>query len=337
MRFENLYAQDPRRVLCERKYFGMRPQPLEQHLYSLNLSQCAERVFWLHWDAGYLRGDFTSEIAISEVARRVRANSSTVTRAYQALREHGLIRRQDPGRDPSRPFCQATAVTEVLLPRDALPALLGSPERMVPAGKMQTDGATLVRRHADSSTQVNASTPQPDLVKDKQQEQLEALRAKFSGRASQTVFAKLSDDERADLFNAQRLAQAGQPQAWQPASDTRLDTGEILWLRDYLARYANESKQRPASEMPAKGAACAKPGIRRICTFSLAYLRKQLTQHLTAGEVDEKYREIVWAAEEGALMKFEPRLAINIALKKLKEGVWTRPNRMPPNWRRAVA
>ena len=32
--------------------------------------------------------------------------------------------------------------------------------------------------------------------------------------------------------------------------------------------------------------------------------------------------------------RFEVPLAANIALKKLREGAWTRPNRMPPNWLR---
>jgi hypothetical protein len=151
------------------------------------------------------------------------------------------------------------------------------------------------------------------------------------------VFAKLSVDERADLFTAQRQAQAGQAHSWQPAPTTRLDDGQILWLQDYLSRYANDSQQRPVSALQTKAAPVTKAGARKICTFSLAYLRKQLTQQATAADLDVKFREIVWAVEEGALAKFEPRLAINIALKKLKEGVWTRPNRMPPNWRRAIA
>src|SRR5438132_754736 len=115
---------DPRRVLCESKYFGMRPQPLEQWLFSQRLSQIAERVFWLHWDQGYINGDFTSSIPISEVARRVHADASSVTRAYQQLKLRGLLRRQDPGRDPNMPFCQATAITEVLLPRTEITSLL---------------------------------------------------------------------------------------------------------------------------------------------------------------------------------------------------------------------
>jgi hypothetical protein len=151
------------------------------------------------------------------------------------------------------------------------------------------------------------------------------------------VFTKLSEDERADLFAAQKLAQAGQAYSWQPAPNTRLDAGEILWLQDYLSRYVHDSQQRPTGAVEPRVATTPKSGGRPICTFSLAYLRKHLTQHLPAADVDAKFREIIWAVEEGALVKFEPRMAINIALKKLKEGVWTRPNRMPPNWRRAVA
>jgi hypothetical protein len=30
-------------------------------------------------------------------------------------------------------------------------------------------------------------------------------------------------------------------------------------------------------------------------------------------------------------------LAVNIALKKIREGAWSRPNQMPPNWARLSA
>lgn len=340
MRLENLSAQDARRLLCERKYFGLRPQPLEQYLYAMNLSQCAERVFWLHWDAGYRRGDFTSEVPLSEVARRVKANTSSVTRAYQALKRLGLIRRQDPGRDPSKPFCQATAVTEVLLPREAIRDLLGSPDRLAAAGR---DAVTTAKNeHVDARTShpphaVAKEQEASNDVSDAAQAHLDALRAKFSGRASEKVFAKLTGDERSELFAAQRLSQAGQLSAWHPASNTKLDADEVLWLQDFLTRYANDAQQRPVAVAQPKNPAATKPGTRLISTFTLAYLRKQISKHVAGSEVDQRFREIVWAVEEGSLAKFEPRFAVNIAVKKLKEGVWTRPNRMPPNWRRAVA
>jgi hypothetical protein len=52
-----------------------------------------------------------------------------------------------------------------------------------------------------------------------------------------------------------------------------------------------------------------------------------------ASDAAETFRQVLWSVEEGALRRFDPPLAINIALKKIREGAWTRPNRMPPNWR----
>jgi len=41
---------------------------------------------------------------------------------------------------------------------------------------------------------------------------------------------------------------------------------------------------------------------------------------------------VIWAVEHGALRRFDLGLALNIALKKIREGAWSKPNRMPPNW-----
>src|SRR4051794_12481143 len=85
-------AQDVRWVLCNKKRFGLRPEPLEQYVYSLGLSQTAERVFWTHWDIGVRRGDFTSELSLQEVATRCHCDVSGVTRAYRRLQKCGLLR-----------------------------------------------------------------------------------------------------------------------------------------------------------------------------------------------------------------------------------------------------
>ena len=63
-----------------------------------------------------------------------------------------------------------------------------------------------------------------------------------------------------------------------------------------------------------------------------ARLRKIVLQGAPPAGGAELFRQVLWSMEEGALRRFEPRLAINIALKKIREGAWTRPNRMPPNW-----
>ena len=121
--------RDPRTALVKEKYFSLRPKPLERWLWQQSLPQTAERVFWLHWEEGMRNGDWCSEIPLKRVARECCVDPSTVTRAYQLLKFRGLIRREDPGRDPDKPFCQATAITEVRLPREFITELGKSPNR----------------------------------------------------------------------------------------------------------------------------------------------------------------------------------------------------------------
>ena len=115
--------------LVREKYFSIRPRPLERWLWSQGVPASAERVFWLHWQEGVQRGDWCSEIPLRRVARECNLDVSTVTRAYQLLGKMGCIRRTDPGRDPANPFQQATALTEVRLPRELLAELDRRPSR----------------------------------------------------------------------------------------------------------------------------------------------------------------------------------------------------------------
>src|SRR5271168_3823693 len=120
---------DPRSALVKTKYFSLHPKPLERYLWKQSLPPAAERVFWLHWEAGMQNGDWCSEIPLKRVALECCVDPSTVTRAYQLLKALSLIRREDPGRDPSNPFQQATAITEVRLPREFVSELSRSPNR----------------------------------------------------------------------------------------------------------------------------------------------------------------------------------------------------------------
>src|SRR5271165_785946 len=122
---------DPRGALVRTKYFSLHPKPLERWLWQQGLPQAAERVFWLHWEAGMRSGDWCSEIPLKRVALECAVDPSTVTRSYQVLKSKGLIKREDPGRDPDNPFCQATAITEVRLPREFLTELSRSPNRPI--------------------------------------------------------------------------------------------------------------------------------------------------------------------------------------------------------------
>ena len=122
-------ARDPRTALVREKYFSLRPKPLERWLWQQGLPQAAERVFWVHWEEGMKAGDWCSQIPLKLVASLCCVDPSTVTRAYQVLKKLDLIRREDPGRDPGNPFQQATAITEVRIPRELLTELSRSPNR----------------------------------------------------------------------------------------------------------------------------------------------------------------------------------------------------------------
>src|SRR5579862_5864065 len=109
-------GSDPRDLLAQQKYFSLRPKPLEQWLWRRRVPGSAERVFWLHWQEGMINRDWCSEVPLKRVASHCDLDISSVTRAYQLLARLGLIRRQDPGRDPARPFARAVAITEVRIP-----------------------------------------------------------------------------------------------------------------------------------------------------------------------------------------------------------------------------
>jgi hypothetical protein len=109
------------------------------------------------------------------------------------------------------------------------------------------------------------------------------------------------------------------------------ERGQVL---DILGRISRETPVRSeASPRRTPGAApVAYAHPRRISPLEAARLRKTVLQVAPPAGAAELFRQVLWSMEEGALRRFDPRLAINIALKKIREGAWTRPNRMPPNW-----
>ena len=81
----------------------------------------------------------------------------------------------------------------------------------------------------------------------------------------------------------------------------------------------------------------ASNGPRKLTLFELARLRRELQKTADTSDVAELTRQVLWAVEQGALLKLPSAKALNVALKKIREGAWTRPHRMPPNWTRSIA
>jgi hypothetical protein len=295
---------DPRTSLVKTKYFSLHPKPLERWLWKQALPPAAERVFWLHWEAGMQNGDWCSEIPLKRVAFECCVDPSTVTRAYQLLKALELIRREDPGRDPYNPFQQATAITEVQLPRELVTELSKSPNRPTKSQgpALAEAGAPIERRSVETAHQKALSREQ-----------------------TQAMWSRASAAERARYFAASR----DRTTHLQFDANTQLtpeDRGEIL---NQLAQVA---AARPVSTAKPLSAARTPERPRRLSVLELARVRKRILEAVPTQGSTEILRQVIWAVEEGALQRFTIMLAVNIALKKIREGAWTKPNRMPPNW-----
>jgi hypothetical protein len=315
-------SHDPRTALVRTKYFSLHPKPLERWLWQQGLPQAAERVFWLHWEEGMRSGDWCSEIPIRRVARECAVDASTVTRAYQVLKTRDLIRREDPGRDPHNPFLQATAVTEVRLPRELVIELARSPNRPE-AGRGGSVSGAIPHEPRTVRAPATHDTPQADTREP-------AAIPRPTRQQTQAMWNRASEGERARFFTATR----DRLTSLEFDPETRLtaeDRGQILAL---LAQQAAARPAVPACSQPTSKVTHSEPaGPRRLSTLDRARARRSVLEHLPAiSGSAEVLRQVLWAMEEGALRKFAAPLALNIALKKIREGAWTKPHRMPPNW-----
>jgi hypothetical protein len=316
---------DPRVRLVRQKYFSLRPKPLERWLWAQRVPPAAERVFWLHWQEGLQRGDWCSELPLRRVARECCLDVSTVTKAYQLLDRLGCIRRTDPGRDPANPFQQATAVTEVRLPRELLLELDRHPNRRTQLAPKSPESV--------HEGLVSPSTPGSPIAAVKPSDPFAGLRGRERVRALAQLNHSMSAAEQIRYREAARscLAQMSFD------SDSKLsleDQGRVLQVLSALARGARPT----ATVTPAAAAytsAASRP--RRLSMFELARLRREIQAATCSASAPELLRQAIWSIEEGPLRRFSSLHALNIALKKIRESAWTRPNRMPPNWARAIS
>jgi len=306
-------GRDPRVVLVKDKYFSLRPKPLERWLWQQGVPQTAERVFWLHWEEGMKAGDWCSQLPIKRVASLCCIDPSTVTRAYQLLKTLGLIRREDPGRNEANPFQQATAITEVRLPRELLLELSRTPDRTKP------------KTVAANSITVAASAPAPDVGTGEGGKPA----CHTTRQEGQAMWGRASEGEKGRFFQASR---AGSRRI-EFDCDTRLQPEDRGLILAQLEQMARAHSAPPPARISVQPAVYAQP--RQLSVLELARMRKRISEAVASHDIAEVLQQVIWAVEEGALRRFELPLAVNIALKKIREGGWSRPRRMPPHWLRA--
>jgi hypothetical protein len=330
MPIESLH--DPRDALVKTKYFNQYPQPLERWLWKQALPQAAERVFWLHWTEGRRNGDWCSEIPLKRVALECCVDPSTVTRSYQLLKSLGLLRRADPGRDPNNPFCQATAITEVRLPRAFITELGRSPNRLQKDSSPPTPAVAMSAPKIPPTPAAIPAEPAPrasasSIVEPSAPAHPPATRQ--SRQQTQALWARASDNERTRFF----VASKDRRTHLEFDPDTRLTPEDRGWILAQLAQLAvaKPTEAAPSASKP-KPSKPAYQGRRRLSVLDLARTRKRILECVPGAAAAEILRQVIWAVEEGALRRFELPLALNIAVKKIRDGAWSRPHRMPPQW-----
>jgi hypothetical protein len=140
------------------------------------------------------------------------------------------------------------------------------------------------------------------------------------------MWSRASDAEKARFYTASR----DRLTALKFDPDTKLtpeDRGLILAQLAQLA--VAKPIQAPQAPKAARGAYA---GPRCLTMLDLARTRKRVLEIVPANAAAETLRQVIWAVEHGALRRFDLPMALNIALKKIREGAWSKPNRMPPNW-----
>jgi hypothetical protein len=148
-------------------------------------------------------------------------------------------------------------------------------------------------------------------------------------KEAQALWARASDGEKSRYYQASRSG----IRRIDFDADTHLAPEERGQLLTQLEQMASARSAPPPAAKSAQPPLYASP--RKLSVLELARTRKRITETVPSREIAETLRQVIWAVEEGALRRFDLPLAVNIALKKIREGCWTRPNRMPPNWLRA--
>ena len=313
-------TSDPRTRISQECFFTARPEPLEAWLWKAKVPASAERVFWLHWREGLRNRDWCSSVPISQVAARCLMDESTVTRAYQILARLGLLRRTDPGRDPRNPFNQATAVTEVFLPRALVQDLHALPKRAKAAARATTPVASPTP--AASPAAPTADTPKESKPHVSWKERRKEMASWESA---------MSEKERSNFRDSMYRRLPGM--TFDAETTVSEDIRKAILA--YLGALVASSAAKAAPTLTAPPA--ASNGPRKLTLFELARLRRELQKTASTSDVAELTRQVLWAVEQGALLKLPSAKALNVALKKIREGAWTRPHRMPPNWTRSIA
>ena len=134
---------------------------------------------------------------------------------------------------------------------------------------------------------------------------------------------KLSPNEQREFFEASRDRRTSMAFDETTALEPE-ERGRVLELLAQISGERPKPADQPQASMPRRNATDF-AGPRKLSALEAARLRRRILDLVPAAGGAEVFRQVLWSVEEGALRRFDARLAGNIALKKIREGAWTRP------------
>jgi hypothetical protein len=319
---------DVRDFILRTKAYEVRPVCVTRYLRTLTLSAKHEAVYWELFRRAHRTG-WVARVSLATLAHEVVADESTVTRALARLLVLGLIRRQNPGRVPGDPLRQAVSLYEIVFPREMLTQLLAAPDRAV-ARHLEAVGPQLAPAvNAPSEPAPPAASPPPPApsVEAPEADPMPELRRRYGGLAAIQVGlkAKLSAAEVERLERHRHSALRGAAVPFEPDADTRLDAVELAFLRC-----------RPAAAAPRAAPPVHARRARVDSPLLLAELRAKVTAAVGPARAEVLFEEAVWSLTCGSFAREPCRAkAMHAIVKLIGQQRWSRPKRMPPNFRAA--
>jgi hypothetical protein len=208
-----------------------------------------------------------------------------------------------------------------------------------PAGSTQADSPNVAKQQERPSTPSGAIAKDRAITGSMDARPLDDPFAGLTGRARVRAVSELVDSLSAAERRAyQEALRMHQPSMVFDAQSTVPASAQIAIRRILAATCQSHSKNEDFDRSRVNHCAPPRsPQARKLSAFELGRLSHQLQTSASVGGAPELMRQVVWSIEVGALKRFDSRHAVHIALKKIREGRWTRPHRMPPNWVRALS
>jgi hypothetical protein len=224
---------------------------------------------------------------------------------------------------------QAVTLYEIRFPPEMLRELLAAPDRHRPSAHDDLDGSVAAETRPALALAA-ASPPEPraqpsavDIL-----DPMPELRRRYGGLKAITaaLAAKLSPGEAERLERHRQSARTGTLVPFDPDADTRLDATELAFLR-----------YRETCRPPTGGPAVVPAARSRTASpLLLAEFRSRLTAAVGPARAEGLFDEAVWSLTRGSFSREPCRAkAMNAIVKLIAHQRWTRPNRLPPNFRAA--